>query len=574
MKLLFRPRDPEFIGKGSLPFGTFDDTEQWEPIYKCLEKGAVEFPKKKLFSVADRDGNINESYTWGESNAWANRIAHGLIAECGVKKGNTVGIYMLNSSEFVVSILAIHKVGGVQVPVNKDEMGERLAYILNYSDQEVLISDGESFKLLEDIKDDLENLKYIFVAKSEGNLPEKLGNIEVRSFDYFDKFDSSDPNVPVAAADAERCMFTSGTTGMPKGVSRNHGGVVLTVRGYIQMHGIRNHDVLMSVLSLSHANAQVMCLFASIGSGAECVFYPRFSASNFWKWCTESGATTTNMLGSVSEYVWAAPESEYDQKHNIRTILAGPAPKNKPEFEKRFKTRVLDGYGSTEMGMVFWQYPEDFRPASSGFVCEGYVVEIRDPEDTDKLVTAAWNRDLDEVPPEETKGLLFIKPLIPNTTLNEYFKDEKRTAEAFDSEGFFNSDDLFIRGIDDRYYFQGRYSRIRVSGENVDPNAVANYSAQYPQIQDAVAVGIRLPNISDDEIKLNITLKDGGEFDHIEFCKWMAEKVPVYMIPRFIEMYEEFPLTSTEKFNVGLMKELNDNTWDRNESGIKFKTRK
>ena len=462
----------------------------------------------------------------------------------------------------------------MQVPVNKDEMGERLAYIVNYSDQEVLITDGESFKLLEDIKDDLENLKYIFVAKSEGGLPEKLGNIEVRSFDYFDKFDSSDPNVPVNAADAERCMFTSGTTGMPKGVSRNHGGVVLTVRGYIQMHGIRNQDVLMSVLSLSHANAQVMCLFASIGSGAECVFYPRFSASNFWKWCTESGATTTNMLGSVSEYVWAAPESEYDQKHNIRTILAGPAPKNKPEFEKRFKTRVIDGYGSTEMGMVFWQYPEDFRPASSGFVCEGYVVEIRDPEDTDKLVTAAWNRDLDEVPPEETKGLLFIKPLIPNTTLNEYFKDEKRTAEAFDSEGFFNSDDLFIRGIDDRYYFQGRYSRIRVSGENVDPNAVANYSAQYPQIQDAVAVGIRLPNISDDEIKLNITLKDGGEFDHIEFCKWMAEKVPVYMIPRFIEVYDEFPLTSTEKFNVGLMKELNDNTWDRNESGIKFKTRK
>ncbi len=574
MKLLFRPRDPGFIGEGTLPFGTFDDTKEWEPIYKCLEKGAEQFPDKRLFRVADRDGNISESFTWSESNSWANRIANGLIQDCGVKKGNTVGIYMLNSSEFVVSILAIHKVGGVQVPINKDEMGERLAYIVNYSDQEVLITDGESFKLLDDIKDDLENLKYIFVARAEGDLPEKLGNIEVHPFDYFDKFDSTNTDVQVDTSDAERCMFTSGTTGMPKGVSRNHGGVVLTVRGYIQMHGIRNEDVLMSVLSLSHANAQVMCLFASIGSGSECIFYPRFSASNFWKWCSESGATTTNMLGSVSEYVWAAPESEYDQKHKIRTILAGPAPKNKPDFEKRFNTRVLDGYGSTEMGMVFWQYPEDFRPASSGFVCEGYVVEIRDPEDTDKLITASWNRDIDEVPPDETRGLLFIKPLIPNTTLNEYFKDEKRTAEAFDSEGFFNSDDLFIRGIDDRYYFQGRYSRIRVSGENVDPNAVANYSAQYPQIQDAVAVGIRLPNISDDEIKLNITLKKGEEFDHVEFCKWMAEKVPVYMIPRFIEVYDEFPLTSTEKFNVGLMKELNDNTWDRNESGLKFKTRK
>jgi len=566
MKLLYRPREPRFIGEGTLPFGTYDDTDDWEPIYKCLEKGADEFPDKKLFSVADRDGNIIESFTWSESNAWANRIANGLIQECGVKKGNPVGIYMLNSSEFVVSILAIHKAGGVQVPINKDEMGERFAYIVNYSDQEVLITDGESFKLLEGLHGGLENLKYIFVARSEAGLPEKLGNIEVHSFDYFDKFGNDNPNVPVDVADTERCMFTSGTTGMPKGVSRNHGGVVLTVRAFIQIHGVRNGDVLMSVLSLSHANAQVMCLFASIGAGASCVFYPRFSASNFWKWCTESGATITNMLGSVSEYVWAVPESEFDQKHKIRTILAGPAPKNKPEFEKRFNTRVIDGYGSTEMGMVFWQYPEDYRAGSCGFVCEGYYVEIRDPDDTDTVITEHWDQDKDETPPENTKGLLFIKPLLPNTTLNECCKDEKRTAEAFDSEGFFNSDDLFIRGIEDRYYFQGRYSRIRVSGENVDPNAVANYAAQYPKIQNAVAVGIRLPNISDDEIKLNIMLKDGREFDHIEFCLWMAKKVPVYMIPRFIEVYDEFPLTTSQKFNMELLKELSDNTWDRNDS--------
>lgn len=573
MKLLFRPRDPKFIGEGTLPFGTFDNTEEWKPIYKCLEEGAEEFPDKNLFSVADNEGNINEFYTYSESNGWANRIANGLISKCSVKKGCTVGIYMLNSSEFVVSILAIHKVGGVQVPINKDEKGERLAYIINYSDQEVLLTDSQSFDLLKDIADDLENLKYVFVSGGE-NLPEKLNGIEVLPFSAFDDFPDSNPGVDVNVSDAERCMFTSGTTGMPKGVSRNHGGVVLTVRAYIQMHGIRSEDKLMSVLSLAHANAQVMCLFASIGSGASCVFYPRFSASNFWKWCSQSGATTTNMLGSVSEYVWAAPESEWDRKHNIRTILAGPAPKNKPAFEERFGTRVLDGYGSTEMGMVFWQYPEDFRPASSGFVCEGYYVEIRDPDDIDRVVTKSWNRDVDETPPEDVKGLLFIKPLIPDTTLNEYFKDEKRTGEAFDSEGFFNSDDLFIRGIDDRYYFQGRYSRIRVSGENVDPNAVANYASQYDLINEAVAVGIRLPDISDDEIKLNVTLKAGAEFDNIEFCKWMADLVPVYMIPRFIEVYKDFPLTSTQKVNVGELKKITENTWDRNESGLSFKTRK
>lgn len=574
MKLLFRPRNPEFIGAGSLPFGTFDDTEKWKPIYRYLEQGAELFPEKKLFSVADGDGNITKSYTYRESNILANRISNGLIDKCGVKKGQTVGIYMLNSSEFVVSILAIHKAGGVQVPINKDEKGERLAYIINYSDQQVLLTDVESFEFIREIADDLSGLKYIFVAGKANNFPSNLNDIEVHPFSLLDDFSNENPGVDVNVSDVERCMFTSGTTGMPKGVSRNHGGVVLTVRAYIQMHGVRDQDILMSVLSLAHANAQVMCLLTSIGAGASCVFYPRFSASNFWKWAFESSATVTNMLGSVSEYVSAAQESEWDKKHNVRTILAGPAPKNKPEFEKRFNTRVLDGYGSTEMGMVLWQYPEDFRPASSGFVTEGYYVEIRNPERTDTVITKMWNYDEEKDPPEEAKGLLFIKPLIPDTTLNEYFKDEKRTREAFDSEGFFNSDDLFIKGIDDRYYFQGRYSRIRVSGENVDPNAVANYALQHPSVQSAVAVGVRLPNISDDEIKLNLTLKEGEELDNVKFCTWMAEIVPVYMVPRFIEIYEEFPLTSTQKVSMDSLKRITDGTWDRNASGVKFKTRK
>ncbi|NIS73679.1 MAG: hypothetical protein GTO08_00010, partial [Deltaproteobacteria bacterium] len=73
----------------------------------------------------------------------------------------------------------------------------------------------------------------------------------------------------------------------------------------------------MSVLTLGHANAQVMCLFTAIGAGATAVFYPRFSASNFWKWAAECGATCTNMLGAVSEYLWAAEPSEWDKKHKI-----------------------------------------------------------------------------------------------------------------------------------------------------------------------------------------------------------------------------------------------------------------
>jgi len=573
MRLLFKPRDAKYTGDGDLPFGNFEDTHEWKPVTYYLEQGAEMFPDKPMFKVGDRDGKIVESYTYKETNEWANKVANSLINDFGIKQGDKVGMYMLNRAEYVVSIIGIHKTGGVQVPINKDEKGERLAYVINYSEMRALIVDEGSIEFMEEISGDLENLEVIIITSND--VPEKIGDIKVLPFSAFDKGDASNPGVDVKTSDMERCMFTSGTTGMPKGVARDHGGVVMTVRTYLQQQGIRSEDVLMSVLSLGHANAQVMALFSAMGAGATAVFFPRFSASNFWRWAADCGATCVNMLGALAEYLWAAPDSEWDKKHNVRIMLGSPAPRNLLEFQERFNVRVIDGYGSTEMGMVLWKDPEDHRPGSSGFPMEGYYTELRNPDDIDEVVRPFWDPTGDITPPDDAKGLLFVKPLVPNTTLNEYFKDERRTREAFDDEGFFNSDDIFARGIDGRYYFVGRFSRIRVSGENVDPVAVQDVANEYEKIQEAIAVGVRLPNVSDDEIKLCITIKQGETFDPVEFSHWMVEKVMVAMVPRFIEIYEDgFPVTATQKVKVAEIKEITDKTWDRNKAGVKFSARK
>ena len=576
MLLLFRPRDAKYLGEGTLPFGTFEDSNEWQPITKCLEMGAEQFPDKAMFKVANHDGEVDESYTYKETNEWANRVANGLMNEYGVKKGDKVGMYMLNCSEYVASIIAIHKLGGVQVPINKDEKGERLSYVINYSEMETLIVDPGSLTLLEEIAGDIENLKVIFMTGDAGDVPSEIGGIKTLPFaTAFDGASSENTGVEVTTHDMERCMFTSGTTGMPKGVARDQGGILMTVRAYLQQQGVRSEDTLMSILSLGHANAQVMCLFSAMGAGATAVFFTRFSASSFWKWAAGCGATCVNMLGAVAEYLWAAEPGEWDKKHKIRIMLGSPAPRTLVEFQERFGVRVIDGYGSTEMGMVLWKDPEDHRPGSSGFPMDGYYTELRNPEDITEVMRPFWDPYEDPTPPDEAKGLLYIKPLVAHTTLNEYFKDERRTREAFDDDGFFNSDDLFARGIDGRYYFAGRFSRIRVSGENVDPIAVQDVAIQYEALQEAIAVGIRLPNVSDDEIKLCVTLKGGATFDPVEFSHWMAEKVMVAMVPRFIEVFEEgFPVTATQKIKVAEIKEINDKTWDRNKAGIKFSARK
>ena len=574
MELFFKPIKNEYLGAGELPNGNFDNTNKWKPLTKYLEDGAKNYPEKLMFKIGDTKGKIIEEYSYTVTNKKANQVANGLI-KFGIKKGDKVGMYMLNCAEFVFSILGTHKTGGVQVPINKDEKGERLAYVINYSEIQALVVDTSGLPIIREICHKLTNLKLIYIVSDSAEIPEKVGEIKVKPFEELYNYSDQNPEIEISIKDQERCMFTSGTTGMPKGVVREHGGVVMTVRSYLQYQGIRSNDVLMSVLSLGHANAQAMCLFASIGAGATAVFFPKFSASNFFRWAHDCDATCVNMLGAVAEYLWSAKPSEYDKKHKIRIMLGSPAPRNLIEFQERFGLRVIDGYGSTEMGMVLWKNPEDQRVGSSGYPVEGYYLEIRDPENITKTIRPSWDPTITKKPPESAKGLLFIKPHIPNTTLNEYFKDERRTREAFDDDGFFNSDDIFAEGIDGRFYFMGRYSRLRVSGENVDPIAVADLALMHPAVQDAIAVGLRLPDVSDDELKLNIIVKEGEKFDEAEFCTWMAEQCIVAMVPRFIEIFDGgYPMTATQKVKVAELKEITDKTWDRAKVGLKFSSRK
>ena len=217
MRLLFKPRDDQYTGEGDLPFGNFENTLEWKPVINYLEQGAEMFPDKPMFKIGDRDGKIVESYTYKETNEWANRIANSLIGDFGIKQGDKVGMYMLNRAEYVVSIIGIHKTGGVQVPINKDEKGERLSYVINYSELRALIVDEGSIEFLEEIAGDFENLEVIFITSDD--VPEKIGNIKVLPFSKFNEGNDSNPGVDVKTSDMERCMFTSGTTGMPKGVA-------------------------------------------------------------------------------------------------------------------------------------------------------------------------------------------------------------------------------------------------------------------------------------------------------------------------------------------------------------------
>ena len=129
-------------------------------------------------------------------------------------------------------------------------------------------------------------------------------------------------------------------------------------------------------------------------------------------------------------------------------------------------------------------------------------------------------------------------------------------------------------GTDGRYYFIGRHTRLRVSGENVDPVAVADLALMHPAVQDAIAVGLRLPDVSDDELKLNIILKDGEKFDETEFAPGWPINVLLLWCQDSLKSLTVGTMTATQKVKVAELKEITDKTWDRAKAGLKFSARK
>ena len=183
MQLFFRPTENKYEGEGILPHGTFNNTNEWNPLIKYLEKGALEFPDKIMFKMGDGNGKIIEQFTYKETNQKSNQIANYLIENCSINSEDKIGIFMLNSSEFVFSILATHKTGAIQVPVNKDEKGERLLYVINYSEMKVLIIDKSAIDLIKPIADKFENLTKIFISRGKGDIPSNLGKIPCEEFE-------------------------------------------------------------------------------------------------------------------------------------------------------------------------------------------------------------------------------------------------------------------------------------------------------------------------------------------------------------------------------------------------------
>ncbi len=502
-----------------------------------------------------------------EVNTLANQVANSLI-ELGIKKGDRVSVLMPNSSDYVVIWFGILKAGGIMAPINTAYKMDFLEYIIDNSDSKVLFIAEEYLERIAPIQDKIPQVEKIIVwTRNKTSRFQDMGVSAKSLISYRDFLDNSSPEEPeieVRSIDTARLMYTSGTTGRSKGVVKSHAADYYSAKGYVELTEVDENDVLFTCLPLFHSNAQVLCVYPALIAGARVAIYERFSTSHFWNWVKESGATIFNLLGAMSYFLWRHTPVPEEKEHRVRLALISPAPHDILEqFIERFKLKIMEGYGLTETGVVTYMRPDEpFRVGSCGKEAPGYEVKIVDPESDEELERGQV-------------GEIVVRPRIPNIMLYHYHKMPEKTVSDFRNFWFHTGDGG--RMDEDGYlYFVDRVKDyIRRRGENISSFEVERIVCQHPAVAEAAAIGIKSGEgkFAEDDLMIVVVKRADRDVSYEELIKHCEERMPYFMIPRFIRFVDALPKTPTERVQKHILKEqgITPDTWDIEKAGYKVK---
>jgi crotonobetaine/carnitine-CoA ligase len=542
-----------------------EDPTTWV-LAEILARRAGEDPDRPYLKFADRPW-----VSYGEVNARANRIANALMAR-GVERGESVSVMLPNCEEFLPVWYGILKAGAVMSSINTAYKGDFLSWTVNLVEARKLVIADAYLDRLELIKDELPLLEHVIVlrqGRQEGPDPDSRW----RSEDLGALLEGSDaePGLEYSWTDDARIMFTSGTTGRSKGVIKQNAADYFSARGLLEVVSATAgrtveslaEDTFFSCLPLFHSNAQVLSGYPALVAGARVAYVERFSSSQFWQQVIDAEATIFNSIGAVTYFIWNIAPSPLDRAHKVHTCFAAPAPKDiYNEFQERFGVKFIEGYGLTETGMATYMDPTRAPvPGSMGTANPGYEVTIVEPG-TDRPL------------PPDTPGEIVVDMKIPNIVMRAYYGMPEKTAEDFRNLKL-HTGDLGRMDAEGYFYFMDRVKDyIRRRGENVSSMEVERQVSGHPAVKEAAAIGVKAGEgaSSEDEIMI-VCVAEGAAPNPAEFTQWLAERMPYFMVPRYIRFVEALPKTPTERVQKVKLREegVTQDTFDREAAGITVK---
>jgi len=499
-------------------------------------------PDRVFLKEADR------VLTFGACNKAVNRVAAGL-REMGVGAGDRVAIFMQSRIEYILLVLAINKLGAVWVPINTDYKGHWLSDTINGSKPRLLVTDPEFFTRIQEVDAELTCGEILLAG---GRVAGR------RDLAEFATYSAEEPDTTfIRPGDTAAILWTSGTTGKPKGVMQSHNAWIRTAEiGNIAFE-TRDDDVVYNCLPLYNSAAWSANVIRALVAGISCALDGRFSVNRFWDRIRFYGATQTISVGAGHMFLWNQPPQDNDADNPLRIATMVPIPHDLIDpFCTRFGIEALtQGFGQSEIMALMGKTN---RP---GIAAKPHVLgkphddlEVKLLDDTGKEVA------IGEV------GEFCVRPRRENIIFNGYFENPDATKNAFFGD-WYRMGDLGKRDADNDYYFVDRKKDfIRYKGRNVSSFEVESVAGKHPAVAAATVFGLPSAELeSESEIKLNIVLKPGASLAPETLARFINDNAPYFLVPRYIEICAELPYTPTGKVEKYKLRSLGvtSATWDR-----------
>lgn len=345
--------------------------------------------------------------------------------------------------------------------------------------------------------------------------------------------------------------FSSGTTGLPKGVMMDHGHMLSNARKVGELLELGQDDVHYTCFPFHHVFATVMGVLTTLCAGATLIVARRFSASRYWSDLHEYGATRAHILDPLIPLLMKQPDGAADRDHKVTRMYTAAG--FYPEFEQRFGVTIVPIHDMSELTVVT-HFPrgEARRPGSCGKESGLFEIKIAD-EDGFPV-------------PDGTDGEIFVRPRYPNVMFLGYYNDAEQTVGAW-RDLWFRTGDRTCRDGEGYFYFLGRSGdRIRRRGVNISAEQIEQVALSHRAVLECAAIAVP-SDINEDEIKLCLKLVPGEPGDHAVLAEAILEKLPRTFTVRYFELYEDLPKTQTEKVKRAALRQIGERgltpgTWD------------
>ena len=484
---------------------------------------------------------------WQDVLSNAQRAANGLL-ELGVGPGERVAILMGNRPEFLWAHLGIGFIGAASVPVNISQRGPTLQHILRDSGAAAVIFTDDLRDALAAVAGDLPGLRHTVVVDG------RAGNGADWDFDRLMSGADHEPEVELAeSAGSVGMMYTSGTTGPPKGVVAAKYDTT-PLQTLLRVSGVQPGETMYTPLPLYHGNALLVSAIGSMILDAKLALAPRFSASRFWADCRRYAAVEFNSLGGMISILLKQPPGPGDRDHQVRVVLsAGCPPDRWEQFQRRFGVRIIEWFGMVDSpGILLNDAGRVGSMGRSGIA----DVEFRVVDTDDRPLG-----------PRQVGELAFRHPAGPTT----YYENLPAATEEAYRGGWFHSGDLAEYDEEGFFYYRGRKKEsIRRLGENISAWEVETVVNSHPKVLESAAHAV-ISELGEDEVKIAVVAQPGEQPKPEEILDYCQGKMAHYAIPRYVEFVASLPKTETHRIQYAALKArgITLGTWDREESGYR-----